>query len=203
MPVLTICQPPACRSALFVFWRRNVRLARERFIRDYAFPKGLLRAPRQTPAGACPERSGAGGARLAAVLSRLPCARAGRLSRCPRRSSMTSGTSSFSTPRATMPSVARPSAASCTTRRPWCWARNSRTTRACAAAGTGAAARRTSTRSIRPACRCCLHSIQSWGLPMDSSTRRTARRWRPARAERHTVARDLGSGAGSRWRLGR
>lgn len=26
----------------FVFWRRNVRLAREAFIRDYAFPKGLL-----------------------------------------------------------------------------------------------------------------------------------------------------------------
>lgn len=28
--------------ALFVLWRRNARLARERFIRDYVFPKGLL-----------------------------------------------------------------------------------------------------------------------------------------------------------------
>ena len=27
---------------VFVLWRRNLRLARERFIRDYVFPKGLL-----------------------------------------------------------------------------------------------------------------------------------------------------------------
>jgi len=41
MPVLTIVSL-LLAVALFVFWRRNVRLARERFIRDYAFPKGLL-----------------------------------------------------------------------------------------------------------------------------------------------------------------
>jgi len=41
MPVLTIVSL-LLAVALFVFWRRNVRLARERFIRDYIFPKGLL-----------------------------------------------------------------------------------------------------------------------------------------------------------------
>jgi hypothetical protein len=41
MPVLTIVSL-LLAVALFVFWRRNMRLARERFIRDYAFPKGLL-----------------------------------------------------------------------------------------------------------------------------------------------------------------
>jgi hypothetical protein len=41
MPVLAIVSL-LLGVIVLVLWRRNVRLARERFIRDYAFPKGLL-----------------------------------------------------------------------------------------------------------------------------------------------------------------
>lgn len=57
MPILLIVSL-LLALALFVLWRRNARLARERFIRDYVWPRGLLdRLARRRPELGLKERA--------------------------------------------------------------------------------------------------------------------------------------------------
>jgi hypothetical protein len=99
-------------------WQRQVRLQRERWIREFAFPRGIFaKVIAKHPGLAMKDMELVSRGLRQFFLAYLRSG-TGNMWRCPPRWPTTSGTSSFSTPATTRRFAAAPSAAFCTTRPP-------------------------------------------------------------------------------------